>query len=82
MTAFMELSADRHGRARIPWTAIDAFARRYGVEGEDFDELVTLVRELDKTYLEHLDEKDHQTQKLAASDATADAERRRRDALG
>jgi hypothetical protein len=34
----------------IPWTAIDAYGRRYGYEGEDFDSLLRLIRDLDEAY--------------------------------
>lgn len=36
----------------IPFTAIDAYARRYGVEGEAFDLLLRFVSVIDFAYLD------------------------------
>lgn len=36
---------------RIPFGAIDRYARRYGIEGEAFDRLVTLIDPMDREYL-------------------------------
>lgn len=36
---------------RIPFSAIDAYATRYGIEGEAFDLLLRLVTECDGEYL-------------------------------
>jgi hypothetical protein len=37
----------------IAFDAIDAFARRYGYEGEDFEDLLAVVRALDEVFLDH-----------------------------
>lgn len=46
--AFRELVTDRpvgFGIGSIPWTAIDAYARRYGVlDIDEFEQLVVLIR--------------------------------------
>lgn len=53
--AFSELTSDRGigmGEGPIRWTAIDAYGYRYGVWGDDFDRLVTIIRCLDSVYLQ------------------------------
>lgn len=36
---------------RIPFSAIDCYARRFGIAGEAFDRLLLLVSEIDREYL-------------------------------
>ena len=36
----------------IPWTAIDRYAERHGIEGDDFEEFLILVRAMDDEYRE------------------------------
>lgn len=42
--------------APIPFAAIDAYAKRYGVQGQAFDILLQLVTALDRAYREWEDE--------------------------
>jgi hypothetical protein len=35
----------------IYWTAIDRYATRYGIDGEDFDRLVRFVSEIDTAFI-------------------------------
>lgn len=55
LDAFFELSTDRQlgfSEGPIPFTAIDAYARRAGVDGPDeFMQLRRLIRALDHAYL-------------------------------
>lgn len=37
----------------IPWTAIQAYGERYRFKGKDFDQLVDMVRALDRATLEN-----------------------------
>jgi hypothetical protein len=39
---------------RIPWTAVDAYARTYGFRGDAYDDLVDIVMEVDTAYVEWL----------------------------
>ncbi len=49
LDAFFELDTERRdGRLPIPWTAIDRYGTRYGVEGHDFDIFKSLMRSLDR----------------------------------
>lgn len=51
----MELSADRpsgFGPAPIPAASIDRYATRYGLEGDDYEKLRTILRDLDTVFLE------------------------------
>lgn len=42
------------GVGAIPWTAINAYAKRHGVrDPDDFDDFVSLIREMDAVYLKH-----------------------------
>ena len=41
------------GGGPIPWTAINEWALRHGVDGDDFDDLVMMVRAQDGTWLEY-----------------------------
>jgi hypothetical protein len=54
--AFSELSSDRQsgmGLGQIPFTAIDRYAGRYGIEpGAEFEAFKYLIRRMDATYLE------------------------------
>jgi hypothetical protein len=57
-TAFWALSGDRQygamgGVGPIPFAAIDRYAARFGVdEGEDFARFHTLIKRMDRSYLE------------------------------
>ena len=58
-TAYEELSSCRQYAGMsgvptaIPWTAISEYAIRHRFAGEAFDDLVTIVREMDRAYLNH-----------------------------
>lgn len=58
---FHDLTGDRAltlgGAGPIPWTAIDAWARRFDITGTGFDELVHLVRAADGVALSHMSKK-------------------------
>lgn len=61
--AFSQLSPDRSagfGLGAIPWTAIDRYAQRHGVDDPDeFERFVRLIRLLDRVFLDwHADKKD------------------------
>jgi hypothetical protein len=53
--AFWQLSTDRYqsgfGVHPIPFTAIDTYARRYEIEGEEFDLLLHSVRSIDEEFI-------------------------------
>ena len=54
--AFTDLMADRElgmGEGPIRWTAISDWAARRGINGDDFERLVFLLREMDSVYMEH-----------------------------
>lgn len=60
--AFHDLSSSRTNGGMgsvgmIPYTAVDAYARRHGIRGERFDELLHLVRAMDATYLNFIMER-------------------------
>jgi len=56
--AFQELSTDRppsfSGISPIPWSSIDRYARRHGIEDEDFDVLVRMIRAADAALMKIL----------------------------
>ena len=41
----------------IPWTAINDWALRYGINGEDFERLVTIIKKMDVAYIEYRSKK-------------------------
>lgn len=45
------------GVASIPFTAIDAYARRYEIEGDDFAVLAKLIRVCDAEFVAVMSEK-------------------------
>jgi hypothetical protein len=48
--AFAELRTDRpvgFDVGAIPWSSIDAYARRHAIEADEFPRLVSLIRALD-----------------------------------
>jgi len=47
----------------LPWTAVDAYARRHGIAGENFDMFWRLIGELDAEYLDW-----HATKRKAEAD--------------
>lgn len=54
--AFEALRYDRHygawgGESPIAFVAIDAYARRYGIEGEAFDRFIGLINAIDDEWL-------------------------------
>lgn len=59
--AFFDLNSCRtHGMGtitEIPWSAIDAYARRYEIEGFLFDRLVAYISAMDASYLKFLRDK-------------------------
>jgi hypothetical protein len=61
--AFWELTADRQigamgGVGVIPFGAIDAYARRFGVvDPDDFRRLLRVIRKLDDVYVKHVNKK-------------------------
>lgn len=58
--AFTDLSSTRPvgmGVGHIPWTAIDRWAVRNEVDGEDFDDLVYMMREMDAEFFDLQDKK-------------------------
>lgn len=59
-TAFGALSTDRQlgmDRGPIPWRSIHFYAERYGVSGEDFEQLSSLIRAMDQAYLDYFKKK-------------------------
>jgi hypothetical protein len=57
--AFQELGTCRNvgfSIGQIPWTAIHEYANRYGIVGDDFDELNYLIRSMDDAFLEYKEE--------------------------
>lgn len=59
LTAFNRLMHDRQygafgGATTIAYVAISAYARDFGIFGDDFDTFLRLIRALDVEYLEHL----------------------------
>lgn len=62
LEAFHELKTDRQGGfiyGPIPWTAIDAYARRYGItDTEEFDDFVLMIRAMDDVYLKAAEKRD------------------------
>jgi hypothetical protein len=56
--AFRDLSTDRQagfGVGPIPWTSIDQYAARHGVEGDEFERFCHLVRAMDDAYRAHIE---------------------------
>lgn len=57
LAAWSELSTTRPanmgGAGPIPWTSIAQYAEQYGIEGEDFEDLVAVLREADEAWLKH-----------------------------
>lgn len=45
------------GVGPLKWTAIDAYARRFGIIGADFVAFARALREMDEEYLAHVNEK-------------------------
>lgn len=54
-SAFLDLSTDRQsgfGVGPIGWTAIDRYAQRYGLAGDEFARFAALMRAMDLAYLD------------------------------
>lgn len=53
--AFWDVSTCRRigmeGASPVPWTAIDAWARRHGIAGDGFDRLVELIERMDAVWM-------------------------------
>lgn len=59
INAFTRLSADRHESGMpIPWMAFDAYARRYGLDGLDFDPFLDVMMAMDRHALKKGKQKD------------------------
>lgn len=54
--AFLELSSCRQigmGTGPIPWTAIQEYADRVGIRGQERERFTEVIRAVDVAYLEH-----------------------------
>lgn len=59
--AFLELNTCRPsgwGIMPIPWTAIIAYADEHGLLGEQRESLLSIIRQVDQKWLEHLSKKE------------------------
>lgn len=66
LEAFDHLSRDRQmgfSAGPIPWTAIDRYARRHGIKGEMFTDLVRFIIALDSEFLDHISNKESKGEK-------------------
>lgn len=57
--AFFDLSTCRSSgleRGAIPWMAMDAWAKRVGLNGDAFERFVSAIRVMDGAYLKYWDE--------------------------
>lgn len=55
-TAFLDLTTDRafgYGEGPIPWSSVERYCDRYGVQGEDREDMHHHMRAMDQAYLEH-----------------------------
>lgn len=55
LEAYLDLCSDKQfgfGEGPVPWSAIDTYAKRYDIEGDDFDRLVNVIRAADAQILE------------------------------
>lgn len=60
LEAYMDLATCRSTAfavERVPWTAIDQYARRNGIDGEAFDYFLALMREMDQEYIDWMNDK-------------------------
>ena len=58
--AFTELSSSRSsgfGVGAIPWMALDRWAERYGLEGDDFERLAIYIRMMDAEFIKYVSKK-------------------------
>jgi hypothetical protein len=46
------------GFGPLPFAAMDAYASRYGITGEEFEIFVRLITAMDSEYLQHVNAKD------------------------
>jgi hypothetical protein len=44
-------------RGAIPWTSIDRYAARHGIEADGYDRFCRLIRAMDAAYLTYLKDK-------------------------
>src|SRR4051794_21103410 len=61
LSAFWEIATCRpigFGRAPVPFTAIDVWASRHGLAGEEFEFFADLIRACDRAWLEFAAEQD------------------------
>src|SRR5215468_5320837 len=74
--AFAQLSTDRPvglTRGAIPWSSIDRYAARHGIDGDDFNRFCALIRAMDAAYLAYF--KDKQPSALTPSAPSASGAR-------
>lgn len=66
--AWRNLSADRQsgmGIGAIPFLAIDAYAKRFDIEGRDFEDFFYIIRELDDAFIAVMNKKAEKDSKSA-----------------
>lgn len=86
-TAFLDLHGTRQigaGLGPIDWLAIDRYCERYGIEGEQYEDMHYFLAQMDSAYLKHEEgkaaaerKKMEQQAKQAAKIKKAPARRRR-----
>jgi len=83
--AFQDLSSERQvGQTlgAIPWSAIDRYCRRYGIRGEQYEDMHYHITRLDRVYLEWYAEKRKRelesAQRTQATKSTANRAPRRK----
>ena len=69
--AWCEMAGDRAGSmgpVPTPWTAIDRYAKRYGIEGDTFEVFVHCLRSLDTGLIEYHEDKQKKQDKVEKKD--------------
>jgi hypothetical protein len=54
--AFWELSSDRQigmSEGPIPWSSMDRWCRRHGINGDEFDRFILMMKHMDSEYMKH-----------------------------
>lgn len=57
MRAYFDLAADRSESGRIPWSTVDRWCHRKGLDGDEANDAQFLIQRMDMAYLEWVKKK-------------------------
>ena len=67
--AFRQLNTCRNATGPIPWDSIDRYCARHNITGEDYEEFISIIGQVDEAALEHWQKEAEQRSKKNGTNA-------------